>query len=78
MRPFGLDDAVRDADDEENNPANSEELLGLLEQWKEHAEELATLRYQFKSIRRVHGPGPHVVSPGVSIVIAVSGKPKQV
>lgn len=68
--------------DEKNNPADSSEVLDILERWKDtraaYEEELAELRYEFKNIRRVHGPGPHCVSPGVSIVISKSGKPKQV
>lgn len=68
--------------DETYNPANSEELLGVMERWKDarttFREEIAQLRYELLDIRRVHGPGPHMVAPGVSITISRTGKPKQV
>lgn len=41
-------------------------------------EDTADIKSELRNIRRIHGEGPHAVTPGVSIVITRSGKPKQV
>lgn len=61
---------------------DTEALLAFLERLQdartEYREEVDEIRYELKELRRIHGPGPHMVSPGLAITISRTGKPKQV